>query len=249
MQTKSYNMDMIHSEDEVLHGLQHLLMGGEEVTDNNNNYFDDDDSATNLQGYETMTLYRNVRKKYSSTPKEIKEGLHCIETFRTPRQGLEAALRCALCREGPDREASALYVAINPRHVLQGMNLTQDAYNNWSNAKLGMSKEVVKGLDRIDYVGTLDKSLKSNILKSQARRNLDMIDVDDADPTTWLKRVREAIGYEHIEMILETKNGYHVLYKGKNMKKHQHQKLQNSTSRQSREKVSWKKFLETREKQ
>jgi hypothetical protein len=92
--------------------------------------------------------------------------------------------------------------------------------------KAGLTKEQPKGMNREDYVGTLDTSFRSNILRCQARKRLDMIDVDDPDPTTWLRRIREAVGDEHIEMVLETKNGYHVLYQGKKMKRHEHKRLQ-----------------------
>jgi hypothetical protein len=43
------SMDLIHSEDELKHALSHLLGGA-------------DESRSSLQGHETMTLYRNVRK-------------------------------------------------------------------------------------------------------------------------------------------------------------------------------------------
>ena len=121
-----------------------------------------------------MVLYRNVRKKYSSTPQEIKEGLHSIETFQTPEKGLEAAYRAAVCRIGPTREASALYVTINPRNVSRGMAMTQDNLNKWMEAKIGLTKEQPKGMNREDYIVTLVKSLNANILKCQSRKNLDI---------------------------------------------------------------------------
>jgi len=208
----TFTMDMIHSEDDVLHGLQHLIG------------YDHAGNSTALQGHETMVLYRNIRKKYSSTPDKIKDyGLHCVSTFRTPEKGLETAYRSALCRQGPEREASALYVSINPRSVLQGMALTQTNCTTWMESKVGLTKEQVKGMHREDYIGTMDKQFIRNILKSQSRRRVDMIDVDDR---TWLPRIRKAIGDENIEMIVETKNGYHVIYHGKQLIEQQHKQLQ-----------------------
>ena len=89
----SITMDMVHSEDEILHGLQHLMRGRSTSKEGHD--------TNKLQGHETMVLYRNVRKKYSLAPQEIREGLHCIQTFGTPAKGLEAAYRAALCRGGP----------------------------------------------------------------------------------------------------------------------------------------------------
>ena len=164
-------LDMVHSEDELLHGLRHL-MGGRSTSKEGHD-------TNKLQGHETMVLYRNVRKKYSLAPQEIREGLHCIQTFRTPEKGLEAAYRAALCRGGAVREASVLYVAINPRQVSQGMALTQANLMKWMEYKTGLTKEQPKGGHKEDYFGALDKALTSNILKCQSRKNLDMIDVDD----------------------------------------------------------------------
>ena len=96
----SFTFDLVHSDEQVLHGLRHL-MGGEDYL------AADDEDELLLQSHETMVIYRNVRKKYATEP-GVKEGLRSIETFRTPEQGLEAAYRAALCRGGPTREASAL---------------------------------------------------------------------------------------------------------------------------------------------
>eukprot|EP00339_Tiarina_fusa_P005535 CAMPEP_0117004500 /NCGR_PEP_ID=MMETSP0472-20121206/5443_1 /TAXON_ID=693140 ORGANISM="Tiarina fusus, Strain LIS" /NCGR_SAMPLE_ID=MMETSP0472 /ASSEMBLY_ACC=CAM_ASM_000603 /LENGTH=281 /DNA_ID=CAMNT_0004705457 /DNA_START=52 /DNA_END=897 /DNA_ORIENTATION=+ len=219
-----FTMNMVHSEEELLHGLKHLM--GDVGSDCDEG---DEPQQEFLRGHETMILYRNVRKKYSTEP-GIKEGLHCIETFRTPEQGLEAAYRAALCRNGPVREASALYVAINPRNVSEAHKLTQANYSHWLEAKAGVTREQPKGKNREDYLGTLDRALRCNILRCQARKRLDMIDVDDTDPTTWLRRIREAIGDEHIDMITQTKNGYHVLYQGKKMNPQEHRRLQNVLS-------------------
>jgi hypothetical protein len=67
--------------------------------------------------------------------------------------------------------------------------------------------------------------LKMKMLTSCSRGPFIMIDIDDNDPTTWLSRIREAIGDDAIEMILETKNGFHVVFLPKKMSQERHKSL------------------------
>jgi hypothetical protein len=57
-----------------------------------------------------------------------------------------------------------------------------------------------------------------------------MIDIDDNDQTTWLSRIEQSIGEEAIEMIIETKNGFHVVYRPKDMCRKAHMNLNNVLS-------------------
>ena len=208
-------MNMIHSEEELRHGLQHLLQDG-------------------LDGHETMTLYRNVRSKYARNEQEkneVKNKLRGVEHFRTVEDGILAAYRSSVCESGPIRHCSALYVNINPRNVMDGLKVTYSNFLRWVEYKAGLTTDAVKGADKEDYAGRLDKALNMNVLKTQSKRRFDMIDVDEKDPDTWLRRICEAIdggggaasaGSHAIELIVETKNGYHVVYKPRNMTRESH---------------------------
>ena len=200
---------MIHSESELEHALQHLI-------------------PDDLQGHEAFAVYRNARKKYSQAFREskMKDGVRGIETFRTVQGGILAAHKTGLCHKGVEREASALYVTVNPRDVPSALKETHAHYYKWVEHKAGTTKEKVRKGDRDDFAATLDRVLLMNILKSRSRTRLQMIDVDDDDPTTWLQRIQDAIGLEAIEMIIKTKNGYHVVYSPKRMDKSSHRKLE-----------------------
>lgn len=204
--TTSVAMDMVHSEEEIRHALTHLI-------------------GDSLRGNETMVIYRNVRKKYAAEDETVREGIRSEGTFRTPEEGVVAAYRAGISESGASRRASALYVTINPRDVAEGLKTTHSLYHKWLEGKAGMTKDQVRKGDRDDFAGTLDKAFRMNVLKSESRHIFEMIDVDDKDPETWLKQVRDAIADENIEMIVETKNGYHVVYNSKSMPRANHAKL------------------------
>ena len=202
-------MHLIHSVGELAHGLQHIL--GEQ----------------GLAGHEALVIYRNVRRKYAKDDKSKKlmldlEGVRSMETFRNLDDGLEAAYKASICKAGPTRDCSAMYVTINPRHVTNGFKATHDGYIRWVERRAGLTKEDVRGGDDKNYCGKLERKLRSNVMKEESHKTLSMIDVDDADPNTWLRRVRKAIGEDAIELILETKNGYHVLYQPSKMARSAH---------------------------
>ena len=207
-------MDMIHSEEDLRHGLEHLLRNG-------------------LAGHETLTLYRNIRSKYATDERDkntVEDGLRGVEHFRTIESGILAAYRSSVCELGTTRQCSALYVSINPRHVSEGLKLTFSNFIRWVEYKSGLTTQKVKGGDKEEYAGRLDKAFNMNILKSQSSHWFDMIDVDDKDPETWLRRVRDAINgssgsVDAIELIIETKNGYHVVYKPSKMTRESHMAL------------------------
>lgn len=200
---------MIHSEDELEHALRHLL------------------PKDGLEGHESLTVYRNARRKYSKAfgESEMKEGIRGIEPFRSVEGGILAAHKAGLCCKGLEREASALYVTVNPRHVPDAMKETHSLYYKWIEHRAGLSKQQVRRGDRADYAGTLPRALLSNILKTKSRVRFLMIDVDDNDPTTWLQKTRDAIGDDAIEMIIKTKNGFHLLYRPKDMTQESHKRL------------------------
>jgi hypothetical protein len=173
-------------------------------------------------------VYRNARKKYSDAFREskIKDGVRGIEMFRTVKEGVLAAHKAGLCHKGVEREASALYVTVNPRDVPTALKETPAHYFKWVEHKAGTTKQQVRKGDRDDFAATLDRVLLMNILKSRSRARFQMIDVDDDDPTTWLQKIQDAIGLEAIEMIIKTKNGFHVVYSPKHMDKTSHRKLE-----------------------
>ena len=238
---RSVCMDMIHSEEELRHGLQHLLREG-------------------LEEHETMTLYRNVRSKYARNEQEkneVKNKLRGVEHFRTIEDGMLAAYRSSVCESGPMRHCSALYVNINPRNVMGGLKLTYSNFLRWVEYKAGLTAVPVKDANKEDYAGRLDKEFNMNVLKTQSKRRFDMIDVDDKDPDTWLRRICEAIdgggaasdgevnanGNDAIELILETKNGYHVIYKPRNMTEQSHRALHEVLSDENAGEGSERKVL------
>jgi len=209
MKDSTVTTDMIHDEDEMRHAFHHLLKDG-------------------LNGNETLMVYRNARNKYSEAFREssLKDGIRGIESFRTTEDGIVASYRAAICTRDIEREASAMYLTINPRDVPQALKATHEHYYKWIEHKAGASKEKVKKGDRQDFAATLDTVLKMSMLKSRSRMRFNMIDVDDTDPTTWLAQTRQAIGDEAIEMIIQTKNGYHVVYRPKDMDKIAHMRLE-----------------------
>jgi hypothetical protein len=215
-QSKSaISMDLIHSEDEVKHALSHLLGGA-------------DESRSSLQGHETMTLYRNVRKKYVSgeylKEYDLKEGPKQVCTYRSVDRGLLAAYQAGCCPVA-ERPASAMYMQVNPRDVVAALKETHTRYYKWVEQKVGTTKDQVRKGNTADFAGTLDHVFQLQVSRHQTQRRFDVIDVDDSNPDTWLKRIVEAIGEEAIEMLIETKNGFHVVYKPSKMLKADHLQL------------------------
>lgn len=209
---RTFSLDMIHSEEEVKHALHHLMQG-------------DDDY---LKGNETLTMYRNVRSKYVSDEymkeHQLQNGHKQICAFRTVEQGLLAAYQASVC-PASERPASTIYVNINPRDVPAALKVTHSLYYQWLEHKVGTSKQQVRKGSRQDFAGTLNRVFDSQVSGHKSRGMFQFIDVDDDDPDTWLTRIREAIGEEAIEMIIETKNGFHVVYQNKKMPKEAHSAL------------------------
>lgn len=206
--TSAVTMDMVWSEDELRHAFHHLLKNP-------------------LKGNESLMVYRNARKKYSEAFRQspLKHGIRATESFRSIDEGIIATYRPAVCFRGVEREASALYVTINPSNVPEALKATHERYYKWVEYQAGASKEKVKKGDRSDFAATLDMVLKMKMLTSCSRGPFSMIDIDDNDPTTWLGRIRQAIGDDAIEMILETKNGFHVVFLPKKMSQEGHKSL------------------------
>lgn len=129
-----------------------------------------------------------------------------------------------LCFES-ERPASALYVGINPRDVPEALKETYQLYYNWLEHKAGATKQQVRRGDRDDFAATLAQKFEGRILACKSRERFAMIDVDDPDPTTWLERICHAIGEEAIEIIIQTKNGFHVVYQKSKMSSLAHKAL------------------------
>jgi len=199
-------MDMIHSEEELRHAFYHLIPSEDHP----------------LEGHECLSLYRHLRKKYADYP--VKEGLKKICCYRTIDEGVLAAYQASLCFS-KERSASALYAHINPRHVPEAVKATHAKYYQWLEYGAGTCKEQVTRGTSSNFAGTLYRTLEIEISHSKSRVRLSMIDVDDNDPRTWLSRIRTAIGKEAIEVIIETKNGFHVLFQRSKMKREAHEAL------------------------
>lgn len=199
--------DMVHSEDEIRHALGHLMTrNGEE----------------NLEGHECMVLYRNVRSKYVDY--EVKDGPRQFRSFRSINGGILAAYQSGTCFRD-ERPASALYVVINPRHVPDALKETHGHYCQWLEHQVGISQKQVKRGNHDDFPGTLHKAFGAQVAKCNSRKLFSMIDVDDNDPDTWLAVVLQAIGEQAVEMVIETKNGFHVVYQRQRMTQEAHDKL------------------------
>jgi hypothetical protein len=135
------------------------------------------------------------------------------------------ALYRALVSQSQELDLSAMYVTINPRDVPTAFQETQAQYIKYIECMAGLTVGTVRGASKPDYAASLKRRLECRILASQSRNLLQMIDVDDPDPTTWLAEIRQAIGEEAIEMIVQTKNGFHVVYSSKRMQPQSHIKL------------------------
>ena len=198
-------MNMIHSMDELEHALSHLIP-----------------SESHLQGHECLCLYRNVRGKYVDYP--VKEGPKQIESFRSIESGILAAHKAGICFE-TERPASAMYIGVNPQNVPAALKETNELYSKWLEYNAGLSKNEVRHGNREDFPARLQDKFEGRLMACKSRDIFSMIDVDDPDPSTWLRRIREAIGEEAIEMVIRTKNGYHVVFQRKKMTKQSHKAL------------------------
>lgn len=198
-------MDMIHSTEELHHALSHLIP-----------------SYDYLQGHECLALYRNVRKKYVDYP--VKEGAKQICSFRSVEKGILAAYQAGICFEN-ERPASSLYVGINPRHVPEALKETHEIYSNWLEYRAGATKQKVRGGHKDDFGASLSHKFEGRILACKSREQFSMIDVDCTDPNTWLSRIRSAIGEGSIAMVIQTKNGFHVVYEKRKMTNVNHKSL------------------------
>jgi hypothetical protein len=118
-----------------------------------------------------------------------------------------------------------MYVYINPRDVPAALKETHSRYYKWLESKAGMTKQQVRKGGNYDFAGTLNRVLDYQVSHHKSRGIFSVIDVDDNDPTTWLERIRQAIGEVAMEMIIETKNGFHVVYHSKKMGQESHMAL------------------------
>lgn len=214
--------NMIHSEEEIRHALSHLL-GRRGFGENGA-----EDGLDYLQGHETMTLYRNVRKKYVSTDfwadHSYNEGPSQVCTFRSIDQGLLAAYQAGCCPI-EERPASAMYVNVNTRDVVGALKETYQTYFKWLEHQAGTTKEQVRRGNRSNFAGTLDIAFRTMVSHHKSRGRFSVIDVDDDNPDTWLKSICEAVEDDGIEMVIETKNGFHVVYQPSKMSNKAHLRL------------------------
>jgi hypothetical protein len=125
----------------------------------------------------------------------------------------------AVSNPGTTRQCSlsALYVNVNPRHVPEALKHTHSHHYKWLEHKAGATHERVRNGESPHFSGTLNRVFDLQISRYKSRGTFAAIDVDNCNPDTWLRRITDAIGMEAMEMVIHTKNGFHVVYRPRKM--------------------------------
>jgi hypothetical protein len=70
---------------------------------------------------------KSIPKPFVSLPSSM-AGIRATESFRSIDEGIIATYRPAVCFRGVEREASTLYVTINPSNVPEALKATHERY-------------------------------------------------------------------------------------------------------------------------